>query len=296
MHALPRLSALNWLRLALIPAGGDWRDLPAAVAMPRRDARQNGGLGVNDWADPAHAVVAEGSVRNTWASVVDPRVTCQRREGSVGVTGWDSPSTTVIAAGIVQNGPWQVADPRLEHSPRDGGHEVQAWARASHTVIGDARVCKGSNVADPRLAPSALRHNGKYGIEDWKEPAHTVIGESRTGKSWAAVDDPRLPILDGPELDLEVTRPTHIVIRAADGAWHRPLTTLELAALQGFPVKHRGGWLKLDGSSHEAWRQRIGNAVPPPAAEAIARECRKTLEAARAGRLHFGSTPVWVSA
>ena len=32
MHRLPRLSAMNWLRLALIPAGGDWRDLPARAA------------------------------------------------------------------------------------------------------------------------------------------------------------------------------------------------------------------------------------------------------------------------
>lgn len=294
MHSLPRLSALNWLRLALIPAGGDWRDLPDAVAMPRRAARQNGGMGVNDWADASHAVVAEGSVRNTWASIADPRlecsprstvlgvggwsepsatvigaarhdngsfaladprVTCERHEGSLGITGWDSASTTIIGSATHHNGPWQVADPRLQHAPRDGGHEVQDWAQPSHTIIGDARVCKGSSVADPRI-----------------------------------------PSIAGPELDLANTRPTTLVIRAADGTWHRPLSTLELAALQGFPTWHRGDWLKLDGESHKEWRQRIGNAVPPPAAEAIARECRKTLEAARAGRLHFGSTPTWVSA
>jgi hypothetical protein len=28
LHRLPKLSWLNWVRLALIPAGGDWRDLP----------------------------------------------------------------------------------------------------------------------------------------------------------------------------------------------------------------------------------------------------------------------------
>src|SRR6185437_1299849 len=31
LHRMPRISALNWLRLALIPPGGDWRDLPKAV-------------------------------------------------------------------------------------------------------------------------------------------------------------------------------------------------------------------------------------------------------------------------
>ena len=34
LHLLPKLSGLNWVRLALIPAGGDWRDLPKGVALP----------------------------------------------------------------------------------------------------------------------------------------------------------------------------------------------------------------------------------------------------------------------
>jgi site-specific DNA-cytosine methylase len=251
MHALPKLSSLNWLRLALIPAGGDWRDLPEKVTLhctPRSTV-----LGVGRWSEPSATVIGCSRHDNGTYSLADPRVTCKRREGSMGVTPWNSPSTTVIAAGIVQNGPWQVADPRLEHAPRRGGHEVHGWAEPSHTIIGDARVCKGASVADPRR----VSING--------------------------------------ELDLANPQPTYIIIRAADGTWHRPLTTLELAALQGFPTRHRGEWLVLDGASHKAWRQRIGNAVPPPAAEAIARECRKTLEAARAGRLHFGSTPTWVS-
>lgn len=33
LHRLPRLSWLNWVRLALIPAGGDWRDLPGAAGL-----------------------------------------------------------------------------------------------------------------------------------------------------------------------------------------------------------------------------------------------------------------------
>lgn len=56
MHRLPRLSAMNWLRLACIPAGGDWRDLPGEVMVGTRPSRQNGGYGVNDWNNPAHTV------------------------------------------------------------------------------------------------------------------------------------------------------------------------------------------------------------------------------------------------
>jgi site-specific DNA-cytosine methylase len=36
LHRLPKLSWLNWVRLALIPAGGDWRDLPGMQPRSRR--------------------------------------------------------------------------------------------------------------------------------------------------------------------------------------------------------------------------------------------------------------------
>jgi hypothetical protein len=61
--------------------------------------------------------------------------------------------------------------------------------------------------------------------------------------------------------------------------WHRPLTTLELAVLQGLP------WvleeetpegivstpLVLAGSSGKRWRERIGNGIPVAGAEAWGR-------------------------
>ena len=82
-------------------------------------------------------------------------------------------------------------------------------------------------------------------------------------------------------------------IIAEDGTWHRPFTTLELAALQGLvaPEEH----LELDGLSDSAWRERIGNAVPPPAAEAIASMMGETLLLARTGEtFRLSSTPIWV--
>lgn len=331
MHRLPKLSAMNWLRLALIPAGGDWRDLPPEVALAHRAGRQNGGFGVNDSEGPAHAVVAEGSVRNTWAATTDPRVP-PRREGSVGVTGWGSPSTTVIANGIVQNGPWQVADPRvrpmyhgafgvqdpegeastvrgahevrlapaavadprLEHTPgKTGRYGVEDAAVPSHTITA-ARVGSGwaTAVSDPRLDHSPRR--GTMGVHGWAEPSHVIIGDSRTNKGHN-VADPRVPMCVGPPLDLDARTPLHLVIMAADGTWHRPMTTLELFALQGFPTQLGGEWTVLDGASHQAWRGRIGNAVPPPAAEAIGATFLRTLEAARRGGLMLSGEPVWVA-
>jgi len=77
-----------------------------------------------------------------------------------------------------------------------------------------------------------------------------------------------------------------------DGTWHRPLTTYELAALQGFPV---GPDFEMDGTSHTSWRERIGNAVPPPAAQAIAGVMGQVLLLAATGTTFtLASTPIWV--
>lgn len=68
---------------------------------------------------------------------------------------------------------------------------------------------------------------------------------------------------------------------------------MELAALQGLidPEEH----LELEGLSDSAWRERIGNAVPPPAAQAIASAMGRTLLLAWWGETFvLDSQPVWV--
>lgn len=242
LHRLPEMSPMNWVRLALIPPGKDWRALPPSVALGQRPGRQNGGFGASP-------------LRGAGAVIADPRVTCVRREGSMGVTGWDQPSTSVIAKGTHHNGPWQVADPRITHDSSKGNLGVCDWAQPSHCVIGDARAYKGANVADPRLPDQAI---------------------------------------EGPALDLDSKRPCSLVIRAADGTWHRPMTTLELAVLQSFPVWHNGAWLELSKGTKEDHRARLGNAVPPRAAKAMARSCALTLKAAASGQLLLSAEDVWV--
>ena len=119
-----------------------------------------------------------------------------------------------------------------------------------------------------------------------------ALGFQRAGMA-AAVADPRVPEVAGAPLDWEATRPVHLVIRAADGTWHRPMTTLELGALQSVPTWHRGAWLDF-GVSHAKARELIGNMVPPDAAEAIGRACAATLDAARSGGLLLSGEAVWV--
>jgi len=189
----------------------------------------------------------------------------------MGVRDWSEHSITVIANGSHHNGPWQVADPRLTYETRKGTIRLHSYDSHSITIIGDARSNKGHNVCDPRPA----------------EPTH-FVAESTEG----------VPVIVGPNLDLDSRRsadPVPIIL-AADGTWHRPMTTLELAALQGFPTKIGGEWLKLSGGSKKRWRQRIGNAVPPPAAAAIAKECGEVLQAAEDGAYRLRGEPVWVDA
>lgn len=294
MHRLPRMSQLNWLRLALIPAGGDWRDLPEAVGLLHRDARQNGGYGVNEWQRGSHTIVGRMDVHATWASTADPRLDCEPRLGVLGVLGDGDASGTITGAAQKDNGAHSYADPRVTCKRREGSLGVKGWRDPSTTVIG-AQRCHNhpSQVADPRLAHEPRR--GSFGVSGWATPTHCIRGVQKPQNGQDAVADPReLPAVEGPPLDLDSNRPCYLTIRAADGTWHRPLTTSELAALQGFPVEVRGEPLVLGGRSHKSWRQRIGNAVPPPAAEAIARECAKTLEASRDGRLLLSGGNVWV--
>lgn len=277
MHRLPRLSALNWLRLALIPAGGDWRDIPPEVRLPSRDTRQNGPYGVEPWEAPAHAVLAHTTARDTWGSVADPRVGCVRRDGGHGVKGWDQSSSPIIGHPSIDNFPAQVADPRLTCTPGQTGHlGVQGWASPSHAVRAHFNVQNApASVADPR---DTQKQEGR------PRPA----------------EGPRLQLgpdgvhsIEGAPIDIESRRPLHLVIRAADRTWHRPMTTLELAALQSFPRRLRGEWLDF-GVSKAVARELVGNAVPPDAAEAIARSCGATLDAAGDGVWTLDARAIWV--
>lgn len=352
LHLLPRISWLNWVRLALIPAGGDWRDLPTAadarltspvpVGAERRSlwARYD----VRGWDEPARTVAGEGS--NGGFGVADPRVEpCFR--GSYGVTSWGQPAPCVRGAANVRTAPAAVADPRLAvgHSPsaHRNKYRIGRWGEPSGTVIGatrpgsgapcvsDPRVAaavalgqtaagagtfkgrpglfrvndwndgapavtgsaaiSGSNggaaVADPRteeaeLALSCAPRGGVYGVLSWEEAAATVTGSARIDNGRFAVADPRrapdvLPL-----------------VVAADGTWHRPMTTLDLAGLQGIPSTVRGRPLELAGRSIAGWRERIGNAVPVGAARAIAETLLKALLAGSLGTWFLSNEGVWV--
>jgi len=296
MHALPRISWLTWLRLSLIPPGGDWRDLPGVLedGQARRSvwARND----VREWAQPARTVAGEGS--NGGFGVADPRV--RWYSGSLGITAWTEPSGVVTGSSCPTNGRFSVSDPRLAElvglgrtadgaasfKGRPGLLSIADWQRATGAITGSASPT-GSNgtaaVADPREIPLGCKPRaGSYGVLDWQEAAATVTGSARVDNGRFAVADPRRAPAEIP------------VIRSPWDCWHRPMSTLELAALQGIPTELDGEPLVLTGTSSTRWRERIGNAVPVGAARAIAESLLQALIAAELGTWMLSSEEIWV--
>lgn len=396
LHVLPRISMLNWMRLAAIPPGGDWRDLPGAgervggarKAWEQRGKKTDGEIhwfkgkyGVIVWSEPARTVIggmgngcnyvadprlaitgrtpfnhvyeligwgdAAGAVNggagptSGAASVADPRVLAFAGQrygmnmrvgawgepawtvtgstdvqagapsiadervrnfggGPYGVVGWDSPSGVVTGNSWVTTGRFSVADLRVPVAhPRSYG--VMRWTDPSNTVAAGSHPGQGAySIADLRLTCTPRETSGAYGVRRWTDAWVTVTGSACIDNGWFAVADPRVP--GNPALsvrwvvrDLRAAPPYIPVLPTVDGSWHRPLTTLELAVLQGFPATINGRPLTLAGKSSSRWREALGNAVPVGAAEAIARQMLLTLVHADAGVFALSSGGgVWV--
>ena len=306
MHRLPRLSWATWVRLALIPPGGDWRSLRdlrvengVLADFAIHASYQDGVLGVRQWDGPTGTVTGRSQPTNGAFAIADPRVwsgqegkTSYKTGGHFGITPWGEPAGAVSGSACHDNGPWSIADPRVHLGDKSHGqYGVATMDQPSHAVTGAATHRNGWwTIADPRAQMTG--DYGQYGILRWDQSTGAVSSQSAPGGGRYSVADPRDIHLHDP-----TSHPAHgtkgvFLIKALHGcAWHRPFTTLELATLQGF-VDLDG---PLDGTSDTRWRMAIGNAVPPPAAKAIAEVIGRTILLARAGEdFSMGSTPVWV--
>jgi site-specific DNA-cytosine methylase len=202
MHRLPRLQWKTWMRLALIPAGGDWRDLEKICPEQYRLEYVpwgGGPFGVQEWDRPAGTVIGNASVKGSNAvAVADPRVKdwdWKSKPGLMGVNKWDQPVPVITGGASVtsSNCAVAVADPRLGHQPREGVYRVQKWEDPSTTITGKATATTSNGsacISDPRLKPSENRHPGIYQVTKWDDPAPTVTG-TRFGSGALAVGDER---------------------------------------------------------------------------------------------------------
>jgi hypothetical protein len=121
----------------------------------------------------------------------------------------------------------------------------------------------------------------------WHGPARTVTGSIQLGSGAPACADPR-------PFDMESR--ALLIIRALDGTWHRPMTVLERAALQGLvePETVLEFLEAVNGASATAVSEWVGNAIPPPAMAESLRAAGVAILLSRAGETWaFGSTPAW---
>ncbi|MFV9649885.1 DNA cytosine methyltransferase [Pseudomonas citrulli] len=297
MHRVPALQWKTWVRLALVEAGKDWRCLNELaiedgylrdlVIVPQF---RDGFLGVHDWNETAGTVAARSGPTNGKFSVADPRASAGALQyQQYGVRRWDETSGAVIGVKSPGQGTFSVADPRdpgIGHAK----YNVAQWDGVSRTVISGSTTGQGAfAVQDPRPGMrrgkgDAYLTGGHYGVTSWNDQCGAVSASARQDNGRWSVADPRMP---------EANERLTCVIESLDGTWHRPFTTLELAALQSLVEPEE--MFELDGLSDQAWRERIGNAVPPAAAEAIAHVMGTTLLLAAAGETFMlNSMPIWV--
>ncbi len=282
--------------------------------------------GVRSWTEPTGTVTSKNIPGQGPYSVADPRPPEQAFR-KYQVVKWGGAAGTVI--GGDDNGAYGVADPRhmgpAKHSnefrvvPFDGNSCAVTGAHGTGQCVADPRPCYGENtrhhvlrvtewqessgavtsshgptsgaicVADPRWRDGAENYltGGHYGVVPWDAATGAVSASAGHDNGRWSVADPRIDSLPAHNEQMVA------VIRSLDGTWHRPFTTMELAALQSLIDPEEV--LELDGLSDSAWRERIGNAVPPEAAAAIAGVMGTTLLLAWSGQTFMlSSAPIWV--
>jgi len=225
-------------------------------------------------------------------AVADPRPSGVPHNNVFRVVRMNGPAGTVTGSQSPTAGGQAVADPRYHNwHPGASSRELHVgkWGSATGTVTGSQQLASGAlSIADPRVLDrtkgDAYLTGGHYGVVGFDQSAGAVSVSARHDNGRWSVADPRMPAANG--------RLT-CIIQSLDGTWHRPFTILELAALQSLVDPEEQ--LILDELSDSDWRERIGNAVSPHAAEAIAGVMGTTLLLAGMGETFMlSSMPIWV--
>lgn len=201
MHRLPQLSARNWLRIAAIRAGKDWKDLPARIRLGgKEEGRHDSKFGVERWDRPVHTVVGVGNrVPSGWSAVADPRVvTPQYNLGEHP----GSPAHTVTGNARPQ-GTWgSYADPKLgavTTAPPPARARRARKPAAGQAALFDLGAVPDTDVGQSQLAAGidlrvddhgGNRQNGGFGVNSWNSPAHTVVGRAEVANAWACAATP----------------------------------------------------------------------------------------------------------
>lgn len=307
LHRLPALQWRTWVRLALIEAGSDWRSLERLkisngyvedlAIVPAGTEWFSGILGVNRWDQQAPTITGQARPSTGSFAVADPQIRVGVNPargtrwdyGTYGVARWGDVSQTITSQAAPGAGRFTVADPSIKREgrkPFNNVWRVIEWDGTAQAINGGGGPSAGGQAfADPRINLSKAHDytnagRAHYGVMRLDEQANTIRANCRYDQGPFSVADHPKPTEQGTPL-----------IVSLDNTWHRPFTVLDMAAIQGFPTEG----LVMDGQAMSAWRERIGNAVPPPAAEMIATTVAETLLLVWSGRVRlFEHTPIWV--
>lgn len=271
-----------------------------SVADPRYNGQDYSQFGVLGWNETAGVVTGQRSPGQGRFSVADPRHHgTPKHNNAFRITPWSGPAGAVTSA----HGSGQcVQDPRQGGQPASRSkYRVTRYDEHSGAVIAASTTGEGAfAVADPR--PGFVRKKGDhyltaghYGVVPWSSPAGAVSASAGHDNGRWSVADPRGAQVDSPDTH-DLPGPTDRLvaeITSLDGTWHRPFTTLELAALQSLIEPEE--YLLLHGTSDSVWREQIGNAVPAKAAQAIAETMGETILLAWTGETFVLSPQeIWV--
>lgn len=280
-----------------------------SVADPRFDPsaawKDGQAYGVRRWDASTGTVAGQQGPGQGAYSVADPRHHGPvKHSNEFRIVRYDAPARAVTGA----HGSGQcVADPRggPDASKLHGKFHTAAWGEHSHAVI--AGYANGAfAVADPRPGLARERGDnyltaGHYGVAAWDKHVGAVSASACHDNGRWTVADPRN--FENSQFSLPAANDKLVCrIIAEDGTWHRPFTTLELAALQSLydpddyaEAEEQGAHFQMEGNSDSAHRERIGNAVPRKAAKAMAEEIGRAILLSRAGEtFQLSSTPIWV--
>lgn len=267
------------------------------------EPRGGGPWGVSDWQQPAATVIGNSSVRGSNATSVAQVLPLPesnaRHTTKYRVQDPTKPAATVTTDTDIQTGAPSIADLRVgSDTDRRFNHvyNVTPWDSPSGTVASGSGPGAGAiSIQDLRLGCQPRGDSkGPLGVQPWGEPSATVTASGDLWTTAAALQDTR-------EWNLPVIQPGFHYIFTEDApgqwSWHRPLTTLDLAALQDMMpelIKAGGGIpLALEGSDKER-REQIGNAVPPGAMAYVGTVILYSLMKGKLQDESVASDEVWV--
>lgn len=285
---------------------------PYAVADPRMGGRPrfNNTFRIVRYDEPSAAVAGPGGPAGGHC-VADPRAPASPgfKKNKYRVTSFDEATGSVIGASTTGDGAFAVADPRCTWGANSHRNKLRVTPddKPTSTITGADRVGSGA----PCVADSRREHyqtSGHYGVVAWDEAAGTVSASQGHDNGRGSVADPRdVELHVEPILLPQAKQQLVCRIVALDETWHRPFTTMELAALQSivdpeeaFFQDETGRWhcrydVDLVATSDATKREWIGNGVPSEAARAMAETIGETLILAQEGETFFLSPhEIWV--